>query len=264
MGEFDMVFGDSNLTFIWPNKTSQVFDVATTGYYLKLTDSISHKSFLAVSNQLGYLKHTIAQGFATKMSPDSAPYSFKDAMDDHESTAFVMWKCNGINKAQCDFSATTTVEELRDVRDQDACNHYPDCHSCITAHEGDVKCGWCQGGNLTYKGAGLTKFKCGGYKDDEPYKFTCPRAFKTEDCKGYVCDYTNYTCTNSTQGQFPDEASCKASCVSPKWKKCNHETKKCEDCKQGTEGCNTDAYCQASCSQPLAKCNTTTGKCAEC
>jgi len=22
MGEFDMVFGDSNLTFIWPNKTS--------------------------------------------------------------------------------------------------------------------------------------------------------------------------------------------------------------------------------------------------
>jgi len=32
MGEFDMHFGDSNMTLTWPNKTQQVFDVASTGF----------------------------------------------------------------------------------------------------------------------------------------------------------------------------------------------------------------------------------------
>jgi len=31
MGEIDMIFGDKNLTIIYPNKTQDVYDVSTTG-----------------------------------------------------------------------------------------------------------------------------------------------------------------------------------------------------------------------------------------
>jgi len=49
-----------------------------------------------------------------------------------------------------------------------------------------------------------------------------------------------------------------------KMKKCNLQTKKCEDCKQGDPGCNTEAHCEAQCGQPHAKCNNMTGTCEKC
>jgi hypothetical protein len=100
--------------------------------------------------------------------------SFKQAMIDTESTAFVMWKCNGKDKTKCDFNPGMDAEYLGDqlmkkykLKDDiiDSCNKYPDCHSCITASEQDNKCGWCMGAYLDYKDKGLTKFKCGGYKE---------------------------------------------------------------------------------------------------
>jgi hypothetical protein len=265
MGEFDMLFGDSNLTLTWPNKTTMIFDVATSGFAMRLTDKQSGKVYEAISNTIAQLKHTLAMGFATKGAGKDAPDSFGGAMKDTESTAWVMWRCTS-GKDQCDFSQTGELaEELRvGDGDIDACNKYPDCHSCITAKEGDIKCGWCQGGTLNYHDHGQTKFKCGGYKDGVPFQFTCPRAFKTEDCQGYKCDWTNHTCSFAQEGQFPDEATCKQTCVAPKFKKCNHQTKKCDDCTQGSPGCDTDAHCEAICNAQMAKCNHTTGQCKTC
>lgn len=265
MGEFDMLFGDSNLTLRWPNKTQQVFDVATSGFAMRLTEVTTGKVYQAINNELAYLKYTKAMGFATKGAGKPAPDSFGGAMKDTESIAFVMWKCNG-QKDKCDFSPSQLADGLRGPNDIDSCNKYADCHACITASDDNVKCGWCQGGTLNYEDAGQTKFKCGGYKQGEPYKFTCPKAFKTEDCQGYNCNWTNNTCTFAAEGQFPDEAACKKICKpDPKgFKKCNHQTKKCENCTKGSPDCNTDAFCEASCNITMAKCNETTGKCKEC
>jgi hypothetical protein len=88
-------------------------------------------------------------GFATKGAGKPAPDSFVGAMKDTESTAWVMWRCSS-GKDQCDFSVVgeeetleETLIELRGPNDIDGCNKYPDCHSCINAKEGDIKCGWC-------------------------------------------------------------------------------------------------------------------------
>jgi hypothetical protein len=266
MGEFDMMFGDSNLTLRWPNQTQQIFDVATSGFSLRLTESTTGKVYQAINNEIAYLKHTTAMGFAAKGPGQPAPDSFGGAMKDTESTAWVMWKCNGNDKTKCDFSPKQLADELRGPNDLDTCNKYPDCHSCITARDGDVLCGWCQGGTLNYKDAGQTKFKCGGYKAGEPYKFTCPRAFKTEDCQGYNCNWSNNTCVFAEEGQWPDEDACKKICKPDPhgMKVCNLTTKKCDSCKAGDPGCNTDAYCQASCNLTYSKCNDTIGVCKPC
>jgi len=104
MGEFDMMFGDSNLTLRWPNKTQQVFDVATSGFAMRLTDVSTGKVYQAINNEIAYLKYTDTMGFATKGAGKPAPDSFGGAMKDTESIAWVMWKCNGGNKDKCDFS----------------------------------------------------------------------------------------------------------------------------------------------------------------
>ena len=72
----------------------------------------------------------------------TAPDSFQDAMRDTESTAFVMWKCNGY-KDKCDFSVMNeAIEELRDEpNDLDACNNFQTCHGCISASKDNIKCG---------------------------------------------------------------------------------------------------------------------------
>lgn len=139
-------------------------------------------------------------------------------MADSQSYASVFWKCStGSSKDQCDFrNVGLNLDEL-DIEDPlsfapnggDACNKFPDCHSCITAREGDIRCGWCQGGNLTYEDVGLTKFKCGGYTTGQPHNFTCPASFKTVDCEGWTCNWSNNTCFKSgDDGQYLDNATC--------------------------------------------------------
>lgn len=46
--------------------------------------------------------------------------------------------------------------------------------------------------------------------------------------------------------------------------KCNTDTKKCESCAEGSDKCNTAAFCEATCGKPHAKCNPSTGKCSDC
>lgn len=76
MGEFDMKFGDSNMTLTWPNKTQQVFDVASTGFAMRLTEVTTGLVYQAISNQIATLKYTTANGFATMGAGKKAPDSF--------------------------------------------------------------------------------------------------------------------------------------------------------------------------------------------
>ena len=66
MGEFDMHFGDKNLTLTMPDRSQKIFDTATTGYNLILTDPITGDIYKVVANTLAYLKYTQSYGFATK------------------------------------------------------------------------------------------------------------------------------------------------------------------------------------------------------
>jgi len=104
-----------------------------------------------------------------------------------------MWQCNKwAGKGLCDFTNDTTVAApvaLPKVGTNDECNEYGDCHSCISASKGDINCGWCLGGTLSYEGTGNTPFKCGGFAAGKPYNFTCPADFRTTNCQGYTCDY---------------------------------------------------------------------------
>lgn len=82
MGEFDMNFGDSNMTFTWPNKTQQLFDVATSGFSMRLTDVTTGAVYEVINNEIANLKYTLAMGFATKGPGKGAPDSFMGAMKD--------------------------------------------------------------------------------------------------------------------------------------------------------------------------------------
>lgn len=122
-GEMDMHFGDKNLTIRYPNKTQDVYDVATTGgATLILTkDNVVYN---VVNNIVANLKHTEAMGLATKGADKPAPDSFKSAMASNDSLSVVMWKCNGQGKeAKCNF--TQSESELAIApEDDDKCNVY--------------------------------------------------------------------------------------------------------------------------------------------
>ena len=93
------------------------------------------------------------------------------------------------------------------------------------------------GGTLNYTDKGPTEYKCGGYIEGQPYNFTCPRSFKTKDCEGYTCNWSNYSCKYNKSGQFPDEQSCSDICKPSKYQICNMTTGLCEDCVKGTPKC---------------------------
>lgn len=182
-----------------------------------------------------------------------------------------MWKCNTWGgKGTCDFSNTTVstpvaVPEVKASAENDHCNEYGDCHTCISASVGGVSCGWCLGGTLSYQGVGKTPYKCGGFAAGKPFNFTCPADFRTTDCKGYACDWSSQKCAISDNGQFPDAESCHDACSKEvTHAKCNEDTKTCDKCDQGSPDCNTAAFCAATCGKPHGKCNPTTGKCTTC
>lgn len=186
--------------------------------------------------------------------------------------SLTMWRCNQWGgQGTCDFSNKTDpnpppapVEALA-PDSKDECNQNGDCHTCIGASKGDVRCGWCLGGTLSYAGIGNTPYKCGGFAKDQPFNFTCPADFRTTDCKGYSCDWETKKCNVTNDGQFPDEQSCSDACskLMPH-AKCNTDTKQCEACKEGDKGCNTAAFCAATCGKPHAYCDYATGQCVAC
>jgi len=217
MGEIDLIFGDKNLTVKYPNRTQDIYDVATTGGDNLILQK-GNDTIRVVHNILAYLKHTTAAGLSTFGPNKTAPDSFKSGMSSDKALSLTMWKCNSwAGNGTCDFSNTTSevalaVPELKHVDAGDKCNEYGDCHSCIAANSGNVDCGWCLGGSLSYEGIGKTPYKCGGFAAGQPYNFTCPADFRTTDCKGYSCDWSSKKCSMSDDGQFPDEESCHDAC----------------------------------------------------
>lgn len=58
MGEYDMHFADSNMTLTMPDRSQKVFDTATTGYNLILTEPDTGDKYHVTANTLAYLKYT--------------------------------------------------------------------------------------------------------------------------------------------------------------------------------------------------------------
>jgi len=270
MGEYDMKWGENNLTVTYPNKTNAIYDVFSVGPG-KVKLAKDGKNYTIVYQTLSNLKHTIAIGIST--FGETAPESFKAGMSSNHALNVVMWKCTSWSGGQCKFDHIDFDIEAAGKRklaavqeNHDACNVYADCHQCITANEGGIKCGWCLGGTLDYKNVGTTTFKCGGFKAGQPYNFTCPVDFRTVDCKGYSCDIVSRKCSISEDGQFPDLPSCADICnTQVPYAKCNPKTKKCEDsCKPGEPNCYNRDFCNIYCESPKSKCDPKTGKCNEC
>jgi len=215
MGEFDLIFGDKNLTMVYPNRTQVIYDVWTTtpGTFILERDG---KNVTVVYSTLKNLKHTIALGLST-FGKEDAPESFKQGMNSDQASSMVMWKCNAWGADKCKFDHVnmelpTPKRNLKSIGKaafgNDDCNKFADCHLCITATEKGIRCGWCLGATLDYKGIGKTSYKCGGFQAGKPYNFTCGNDFRTVDCKGYACDPVSSKCSMSDDGQFPTLSSC--------------------------------------------------------
>jgi hypothetical protein len=275
MGEIDMIFGEKNLTVVFPNRTQDVYDVSTTGGGQMTLTKDDVKINVAVT-QLSNLKHTIAMGLSTFGPGKDAPGSFRQGIITETALSMTMWKCtsySGSSGDKCKFTAnnarelTNAIVNAKDG-DIDECNKYTSCHPCINATTPDgIQCGWCLGGTLDYKDKGNTTFKCGGYKTGVPHDFTCPAEFRTSDCSGFNCNFTSHKCAKAEAGQFPTMEACNKTCsMVAQFKKCNHTTKKCEKCDHDKDpDCkNTAAHCEAVCNMPMAKCNNATGKCEQC
>jgi hypothetical protein len=162
-------------------------------------------------------------GLSTFGPNNDAPASFHEGFITERAESLIMWKCNsfGAGDAKCSFNKTAALNTHRELQavqglapfDQDGCNKYPTCHTCINATTPDgLQCGWCLGGTLDYKDVGNTTFKCGGYKEGTPNKFTCPADFRTSDCSGFVCNFTTHKCTKNEAGEFPTEEACNKTC----------------------------------------------------
>lgn len=110
MGEIDLVFGDKNLTVKYPNRTQDVYDVATTGGSTLILTKGEH-TIKVVHNVLAYLKHTQAAGLST-FGNDQAPDSFRRGMESDKTLDLIMWKCNSWGgEGTCKFSNTTSEED---------------------------------------------------------------------------------------------------------------------------------------------------------
>jgi len=169
------------------------------------------------------------------------PPSFDAAMS--SGTVFVFAKC--LNPNNCKFNILQKVaEHLRNkfkdliVEDdlkrdaeqivRDPCMKYPDCHSCISAEE---QCGWCSVNVLYFNGTVEGK-NCAGLNTTVGPTINCTGSFSTQDCSfvtttsasstgqstggpatnNYVCDPTNYTCSQSSAGGGTSKDTCESQC----------------------------------------------------
>jgi len=102
-----MIFGDKNLTIIYPNKTQDVYDVSTTGGVEMTLTKDDLKVNVAV-NELANLKHTIAMGLSTFGPNQDAPSSFREGIITDRALSMTMWKCTsyGAGDSKCNFNRT--------------------------------------------------------------------------------------------------------------------------------------------------------------
>jgi hypothetical protein len=90
MGEYDMKWGENNLTVTYPNKTNAIYDVFSLGPG-KVRLSKDGQNYTITYQTLANLKHTIAMGIST--FGKTAPESFKAGMSSSKALNVVMWKC---------------------------------------------------------------------------------------------------------------------------------------------------------------------------
>jgi len=101
MGEIDMIFGEKNLTVVFPNRTQDVYDVSTTGGGQMTLTKDDVKINVAVT-QLSNLKHTIAMGLSTFGPGQDAPGSFRQGMITEKALSMTMWKCTSFGGSGSD------------------------------------------------------------------------------------------------------------------------------------------------------------------
>lgn len=113
MGEIDLIFGDKNLTVKYPNRTQDIYDVATTGGSVLILQK-GNETIRVAHNVLAYLKHTTAAGLSTFGPEQPAPDSFKSGMSTNKALDLVMWKClSWGGSGTCNFSnKTQEIEEV--------------------------------------------------------------------------------------------------------------------------------------------------------
>jgi hypothetical protein len=98
MGEFDLTFGERNLTVNYPNRTQSIYDVASIEGN-KLILEKGDQKIMVVQNALTYLKHTVAASLNTYRS-DEAPESISES----QSPELVIYKCHNFDgNKTCDF-----------------------------------------------------------------------------------------------------------------------------------------------------------------
>lgn len=78
----------------------------------------------------------------------------------------------------------------------------------------------------------------------------------------YVCNTTNYTCSQSSTGTYNSLADCQSGCVAPKYS-CNNTNWTCSQDSSGSYSSLSD--CQSNCIAPVQKysCNTTSWTCSQ-
>ena len=91
MGEFDLMFGERNLTVKYPNRTQSIYDVASIGDDRMILQKGDQKIML-VQNALAYLKHTVAAGF-TFGADSGSPDAQGEGMKSDTTQDLVMWRC---------------------------------------------------------------------------------------------------------------------------------------------------------------------------
>jgi len=273
MGEWDFSFhGKNRVTIRGPDDKAVEAEVTSTGP--------GTMTFVMNGQSLSFAVGEVRQGdevntitLATNGAGQPAPASASESMGKPNGRVYVLSSCNAWS-SKCDFSSVAKqaqadlLELFGDLMaTNDPCNKYPTCHTCITAVEAGVKCGWCMGGFLNYNQTGMTTFHCGGYQNGKPAAFTCAPRFQTEDCKGFSCKWgaKQPTCGISDPGEFATNKSCSEVCKPTEMAKCNQVTKKCEPCQQGAAGCTlTKDGCDATCNVPHGKCNVTSKQCIQC
>jgi len=279
VGEWDIKFETATATVKDKDGNVYHFTVSQTPGFIKLTctdEACNGKVFKIVDVNDNNGVETESHAFLVSAPNGEAPTSMPDAMAGaNGQRVFVVTRCNSW-KGKCDFSSvfnkmklrareSDTAAAVRMLQTSDKCNQFTTCATCIGASlGGSIKCGWCMGGTIVYNVTGDSGLHCAGFEQGKPFAFTCSPEFRTEDCRGYACNWTNPVAPQCTleDGGSQTKENCEADCQAQQMTKCNYTSKKCEPCTGA--GCVTSAQCEAVCNAPHSKCNYETKKCESC
>jgi hypothetical protein len=292
-GEYDYKFTEKTVEIkdATGKVTKGTVSTHPNGIWMKFDDKVIKAINPVSSNSAG--PSTSSFAFAMGAAGADAPDTVTAAMDGSGSTLAILTKCKSWGAGGCDFSPVFADAIHRRLLaesppEKDPCNAFTTCAQCAGVVVQGVDCGWCGRGTVIGLDGKDTGFKCGGKSGSKIYFSQCSSGYTTITCNGYGCDWGNANaetysflrtlgskkvkakpkCKLITDGsaKFKTEEECESSGeCDTSMVKCNSTSKKCEPCKDGdTTGCNTKAFCEASCGIAKAKCNTETKQCEPC